>query len=117
MSPAQWAQLIELILGLLCALLTYWLAQRGLRELLERTVAVPGGVVFYRRAFLLILVFGAIAETLGSAPDLKPGAQFMEYVWAVASGVGSALVAVLLTLGVYVLLMTILVAAIKPRHE
>jgi len=117
MSPAQWAELVELILALLCALLTYGLTQRGLRELLERTVTVPGGIEFYRRAFLLVLVFGAVAEALGAAPDLKAGAHFMEYVWAVAGGVGSVLGAVLLVLGVYVLLLTILVAAIKPKHE
>jgi len=117
MSPAQWAGLIELILAVVCAAVIYGLGQRGLRELLERTVAVPGGVEFYRRAFLLVLIFGAVAQTLGAAPDLKAGARFMEYVWAVAGGLGSALGTVLLALGAYVLLMTILVAAIKPKHE
>jgi hypothetical protein len=66
---------------------------------------------------LLGLIFGAVAQTLGADPQLKPGARFMEYVWAVAGGVGSALGAMLLVLGAYVVLITILVAAIKPKHE
>lgn len=105
------------ILAIALAILVYLLARRGLGELLSRTVVVPGGVVFFKRAFFLLLIFGVIGQAVTGNPDVKPGQYFMEYVWLVAAGLGDSLVYIFLTLAIYLVLMTILVAALKPKDD
>jgi hypothetical protein len=109
--------LVVLILAVALAILVYLLARRGLGELLSRTVAVPGGVVFFRRAFLLLLIFGVVGQAVTGNPDVKPGEHFMEYVWAIAGGLGESLQYIFLTLSIYLVLMTILVATLKPKDD
>lgn len=48
---------------------------------------------------------------------MKPGEHFMEYVWTVAGGLGEALQYIFLTLAIYLVLMTILVATLKPKDD
>lgn len=117
MAPADWALLVTLILAIVIAFLTYALAEKGLNELLTRTVIVPGGVVFFRRAFLLLLIYGVVAQAISANPQLKPGARFMEYVWAVADGLQNCFEFLFLTLVIYLILMTILIAALKPKDD
>jgi hypothetical protein len=69
----------------------YLLARRGLGELLSRTVSIPEGVTFFRRAFLLLLIFGVVGQAVTGNPDVKAGEHFMEYVWAVAGGLADSL--------------------------
>jgi hypothetical protein len=117
LSPELVVHLTILILAVALAILVYLLARRGLGELLSRTVAVPGGVVFFSRAFLLLLIFGVVGQAVTASPDVKPGEHFMEYVWAVARGLGDSLQYIFLTLAIYLVLMTILVAALKPKDD
>ena len=117
MSPVLVVHLVVLILAVALAILVYLLARRGLGELLSRTVAVPGGVVFFRRAFLLLLIFGVVGQAVTGSPDVKPGEHFMEYVWAAAGGLGESLQYIFLTLSIYLVLMTILVATLKPKDD
>jgi hypothetical protein len=81
--------LIVLILAVALAILVYLLARRGLGELLSQTVAVPGGVVFFRRAFLLLLIFGGVGQAATGSPDVKPHVVWAVFAW-------SALIAILL---------------------
>lgn len=117
MSPALVVHLVVVFLAIALAILVYLLARRGLGELLSRTVAVPGGVVFFTRAFLLLLIFGVIGQAVTGNPDVKPGQHFMEYVWLVAAGLGDSLGYIFLTLAIYLVLMTILVATLKPKDD
>jgi hypothetical protein len=117
LSPALVVHLVVLVFAIGLAILVYVLARRGLGELLSRTVAVPGGVVFFTRAFLLLLIFGVIGQAVTGNPDVKPGQYFMEYVWLVAAGLGDSLGYVFLTLAIYLVLMTILVATLKPKDD
>lgn len=117
MSPSHATHLAVLILAVALAVLVYLLARRGLGELLSRTVTVPGGVVFYMRAFLLLLVFGAVGQAVTGSPDVKPGQHFMEYVWVVAGGLGDSLEYLFFTLAIYLVLMTILIATLKPKDD
>jgi hypothetical protein len=105
------------MLAIALAILVYLLARRSLGELLLRTVAVPGGVVFFERAFLLLLIFGVVGQAVTGNPDVKPGEHFMEYVWAVAGGLADSLQYIFLTLAIYLVLMTILVATLKPKDD
>lgn len=116
MTPADWALLVILILAIVLAFLTYRLANKGLNELLARTVTVSGGVIFFRRAFLLMLIYGAV-QVVGVSPQLKPGAHFMEYIWAVATGLQNCFGFLFLTLAIYLILMTILISALKPKDD
>lgn len=117
MSPVLVVLLVVVALAIALAVLVYLLTRRGLGELLSRTVAVPGGVEFFARAFLLLLIFGVIAQAVTGNPDVKPGQYFMEYVWLVAAGLGESLAYIFLTLMIYLVLMTILVATLKPKDD
>ena len=117
MSPAHATHLAVLMFAVALAVLVYLLARRGLGELLSRTVAVPGGVVFYMRAFSLLLMFGAVGQALTRSPDVKAGQHFMEYVWVVAEALGDSLEYLFFTLAIYLVLMTILVATLKPKDD
>ena len=117
MSPVHAAHLVILLLAIAFATLTYALTRRGLDELLSRTVAIPGGVSFYMRSFLLLLLFGAVGQVVAVNPDAKPGQHFMEYVWVVAAALGDSFGYLFLTLAIYLVLMTILVAAVKPKND
>lgn len=117
MSPGSAAHLVLLVLAVGIAMLAFVLARSALSELLTRTVAVPGGVVFYARAFCSLLFFGAIGAALSYNLDVKPGEHFMEYVWQIAAGFGEVLGYVFLTLAIFLVLMTVLVAALKPKND
>jgi hypothetical protein len=117
LSAALVVHLVVLFLAVALAILVYLLARRGLGELLSRTVAIPGGVTFFSRAFLLLLIFGVIGQAVTGNPDVKPGEHFMEYVWAVAGGLADSLQYIFLTLAIYLVLMTTLVATLKPKDD
>lgn len=111
------AHLAVLAFSIFLAAFVYALTRHGLEELLARTVGVPGGIVFYNRAFLIVLLFGAIGSALSAHLDVKPGEHFMEYVWDVASAIGETLTYIFMTLAIYLVLMTILVATLKPKND
>jgi hypothetical protein len=117
LSPEHITRLAILIFAVMFASLTYVLARRGLSELVSRTVTIPGGVDFYMRSFLLLLLFGAVAQAVAGSPDAKEGQRFMEYVWVVARGLGDSLDYIFFTLAIYLVLMTILVATLKPKDD
>jgi len=117
MSSTASAHVLLLILALAMATLSWRLARRSLKELLRRTVALPGGVVFYERAFSMLLFFGALGAAFSHSLNVKPDDHFMEYVWEVASGFGDVLVYLFLSLAIYLVLMTVLVAILKPKNE
>ena len=117
MSPANYGRIAVLILAIAVALIAYGAARKSLRDLLSRTISVPSGVDFYMRSFLLLLVFGIIGQGVTSGLDLKPGERFMEYVWAVAGGLGSALDYAFGIVAIYLVLMTILIATLKPKND
>jgi hypothetical protein len=100
-----------LVIGLLLAL------KDALQGLLQRTVRLPDGVTFYLRSFFVLLFFSAMAGALGFTFDLKPGSHFMEYVWKVASGLSNILEQMLLYLGGYLVLTTILLASLKIKDD
>jgi len=111
------AHLTLLAVALGAAMLAYVLARRALDDLLTRTVVIAGGVVFYERAFLMLLVFGALGSAFSHNLDVKPGEHFMEYVWSIAGGFGEVLGYIFLTLAIYLVVMTILVATLKPIND
>jgi len=105
----------DVLLGIGVALVVYSLLAASLRRLLDAIIALPDGTAFYLRALALILVCVALNKVIVGV-HMKPDAHFMEYVWAVAgdlSGVFNNLFVVLL---VYLGLITVLVAVLKPKN-
>ena len=89
----------------------------ALRGLLQRTVRLPDGVTFYFRSFFVLFFFSAVGGALGFTFDLKPDSHFMEYVWKVASGLSNVLEQMLLYLGGYLVLTTIILATLKIKDD
>ena len=105
----------DFVIGVGIALVTYKLLRSNLKELLNGLIDVPGGAVFYLRAFLLILL-GVALNKVVTGIHMKPDAYFMEYVWAVASDISGIFENLFVVLLVYLGLITVLVVALRPKH-
>jgi len=116
MSPHSIAFLLALVASILIVLLIDRLLRPGLRGLLQEIVILPAATEFYLRAFAIVLVSVAIGAVLGSSFNLKDGARFMEYVWAVATGLKDVFQNLFVVLLVYVGLITVLIAALTRRQ-
>jgi preprotein translocase subunit SecG len=111
------AFLALLILSLIVPIILFLLLRDSLRDLLRHTVKLPGAVTFYLRSFLLVLFLSALSAAVGISFDLKPGSHFMEYVWKGAEGISSTLERTLWFVGIYVVVVTILVATLKIKDD
>jgi len=117
MSPNAYAFLALFVLSAALALGLFLLLRDALQGLLQRTVRLPDGVTFYLRSLFILLFFSALGGALGFTFDLKPGSHFMEYVWKVASGLSNVLGEMLLYLGGYLVLTTIIIATLKIKDD
>ncbi|MEW6444078.1 MAG: hypothetical protein AB1640_24295 [bacterium] len=99
------------------ALVVTALVRRHLRALLDEVIRLPSGATFYSRVFGIGVLFIALSAAFDVPFDLKPDAATMEYVWKVADGLSSALSLTCLFLTAYLLLITILTAVLKGRHD
>ena len=98
------------------SLCIYVLVRGYLQLLLDRVLKLSAGTSFYLRALLLSLLLTALAGSVGKSFDSKPEARFMEHVWTLASGLADVFQNVTTVLIVYVILITILVAALKIKE-
>jgi hypothetical protein len=105
------------VLSLVLTFATWAALSPSLRGLLDQVLKLPDGTTFYLRTLLVGLLLGAAAGIVNTTFDLKPGSAFMEYVWRTASGLEDVLQFFFGFILVYLLLVTILVAVLRPRHE
>jgi len=117
MTANAYAFLALFVLSAAVAVGLFLPLRNALQGLLQRTVRLPDGITFYLRSFFILLFFSALGGALGSNFDLKPGSPFMEYVWRVASGLSNVLGAVLLYLGGYLVLTTVILATLKIKDD
>jgi len=117
MGPNPGAFLVLLVLSLAVPTVLFFLLRDSLRELLQHTVKLPGGVIFYLRSFLLILFLSALSVAVGVSFELPAGSRFMQFVWKVAEGMSSTMQSTLLSVGVYVVVVTILIATLKIKDD
>ena len=117
MSPDTSVRLVVLVLSVVIVFLVQAAARRSLQELLSRTVSAAGGTEFYLRSFFLLLLFGAVGQAVAMSPNLKENPHFMECVWEVARGLEASFGYLFFTISIYLVLMTILVAALKPKND
>ena len=108
---------VLLVLSIGVALLIYLLVRESLRSLLDDVVTLPSGTTFYTRILAIGLFFIALHGALGTVFDLKKEAAFMEFVWKIAGGLSSTFGLICLFLIGYLLILTILVAVLRRRHE
>jgi len=109
--------IILLALALLMTFGIWALVSKSLEGLLNQTLILPEGTTFYLRTFLLGLLLAALAGTLGATFNLKPSDPFMEYVWRVAGGLHEVCEYFFGFLLGYLVLVTILVAVLRSKHE
>jgi hypothetical protein len=117
LSANTYAFIALLILSVALAIGLFLALRDALQGLLQRTVRLPDGVTFYLRSFFVLLFFSALGGAMGFTFDLKPDSHFMEYVWRVASGLSNVLAQMLLYLGGYLVLTTIILASLKIRDD
>lgn len=117
MSPELPAFLVLLVLSLTVPIILFLLLRVSLRGLLQETVGLQAAVTFYLRSFLLVLFLSALSAAIGTSFDLKSGSRFMEYVWKGAEGLASTLEKSLSFVALYVVLITVLVATLKPKDD
>ena len=117
MSANTYAFIALFVLSAALAIGLFFPLRDALQGLLQHTVRLPDGVTFYLRSFFVLLFFSAMAGALGFTSDLKPGSYFMEYVWKVASGLSNVLAQMLLCLGGYLVLTTIILASLKIKDD
>lgn len=107
--------LLLISLGLTFAI---WAAvSKSLQGLLNQVVKLPDGTTFYLRTFLIGLLLAAAAGGIGTVFNLKAEDPFMEYVWKVASGLESVCQYSFGFLLGYLVLITVLVAVLRAKHE
>ncbi|KPK31290.1 MAG: hypothetical protein AMK69_00790 [Nitrospira bacterium SG8_3] len=108
---------VLLIIGFGIALILYALIHKSLRALLDELVKLPAGTTFYARLLFVGLVLAAASELMEQSFALKEDARFMEYVWKVADGLSDAFGFICVVLLVFIVQITILLAALRRRDE
>ncbi len=104
-----------LSVGVIFAL--YQLINGFLKTLLTELVGMPSATSFYSRLLLVCLVLIGLAGISDAAFDLEPEAEFMEYIWSIVDFFEEVLTPLLVILGLFLVLVTVLVAALRPRRE
>jgi hypothetical protein len=117
LSANTYAFVALFVLSAALAVGLYLQLRDALEGLLQRTIRLPDGITFYLRSFFVLLFFSALGGALGFTFDLKPDSHFMEYVWKLASGLSNVLGQILLYLGGYLILTTIILATLKIKNE
>ncbi len=118
MSLQNLAGFVILLALLLALTFAIWaLVSKSLESLLNQALKLPDGTTFYLRTFLIGLLLAAFAGGFGTSFDLKPSDPFMEYVWRVGAGLQEVCQYSLGFLLVYIILITILVAVLRAKHE
>jgi hypothetical protein len=114
----QWVGFLTLLVVSLAVPLLLFLALRdSLIALLRNVLKLEAGVTFYLRSFLLVLFLAALSASVGTTFELKPDSRFMEYVWKGAEGLSSTLEKVVWFVGIYLVIVTVLVATLKIKDD
>jgi hypothetical protein len=106
---------VDVCIGIGLALVLYASLQGSLRALLNNVIDLPEGTTFYLRALVLVFLGVALSRVM-TGVHMKPEAHFMEYVWEVGSHLADIFQSLFIVLLVYLGLITILVAVLKPKN-
>ncbi len=113
--------IVWLVLAFFCALaciLAIFAIRKPMCDLLKVNSYISPAMKFYLRSFYLIILL-AILAVLAAAqgPSAEQSQNFMQCVWWAASHLSSVLWSILLTIGGYALLLTILFAVLGRYRD
>ncbi len=117
--------LIDIFLFVLAAIvslgfvmLLYRLVNGFLRTLLDDLLNMPAATSFYSRLLLVSMVLIGIAGISdASFEELGEDAEIMEYIWQLIEFFEAVLTPILTIVGLFLVAVTVLIAALKPRSE
>jgi len=112
-----WATVILFLLSLIVMLVVISTLRRHLYDLVNETVKLPSAAIFYVRTFAISVIFLTLATIVTCEFKFKANTPFMEYVWGIAGELEDVFRYISLFLLGYLLLITILVAVLKRKHE
>ena len=106
------------IVSLGFVMLLYRLVNGFLRALLDDLLNMPAATSFYSRLLLVSMVLIGIAGISdASFEELGEDAEIMEYLWHLIEFFEAVLTPILLIVGLFLVAVTVLVAALKSRSE
>ena len=106
------------IVSLGFVMLLYRLIDGFLRSLLDDLLDMPAATSFYSRLLLVSMVIIGIAGISdASFEGLGEDAEIMEYVWQLIQFFEAVLTPILIIVALFLVAVTVLVAALKPRSE
>lgn len=111
------ATLILTAIGAMSVLAAFVVLRAPLRDLLTRTVGIDAATKFYARVLILGLVYVAIGVVLGSGVSMGKDHAFMSYVWHVGGELDVLMGWLVGFLALYMVLITILLAAYRRRDQ
>ena len=105
------------IVSLGFVMLLYRLVNGFLRSLLDELLNMPAATSFYSRLLLVSMVLiGVVGISDASFEGLGEDAEIMEYIWQVIDFF-EAVLSPILIIGLFLVAVTVLLAALKPRSE
>ena len=117
--------LIDVFLFLLAAIVSlgfvmflYRLINGCLRTLLDDLLNMPAATSFYSRLLLVsMILIGVAGISDASVEGLGEDDEIMEYIWRLIEFFESVLSPILIIVGLFLVAVTVLLAALKPRSE
>ena len=104
-------------LAVVVALIVFLLVWRPVRRLLGANARLQQARPFFIRTLFVVLLLGAIQPVAGKGVSLPEGSAFMEYVWQAAGQLDQTLLIVGLYLFGFVIVMTVLAAALGRYRD
>ncbi len=106
------------IVSLGFVMLLYRLVNGFLRTLLDDLLNMPAATSFYSRLLLVSLVLiGVAGISDASFRELGEDAETIEYIWQLIEFFEAVLTPILLIVALFLVAVTVLLAALKPRRE
>jgi hypothetical protein len=107
-----------MVISVLICVSAIFIIRKPMKELLQANSCILQARRFYLRTFSLIVILATLAVlvTAGS-PCAQQSRSFMAGTWWIVDNLGSVLWSVTVSLGVYVLLLTILFAVLGRYHD
>ena len=96
----------------------YRLINGCLRPLLDDLLNMPAATSFYSRLLLVsMILIGVAGISDASFEGLGEDDEIMEYIWRLIEFFESVLSPILIIVGLFLVAVTVLLAALKPRSE
>ena len=99
------------------ALAVYVIMKKSLDALITDLTGIKQCSEFYTRLLAIGLLLIAFSAILGTSFTFGPSAAFMEYVWHIASGLSTAYSEMIFYISAFLILVTILVAALRHKSD